>query len=199
MLISFEGIDKSGKTTQMKLLYEYLTKNGYDVVITREPGGTKVGEKIREILLNKENNIYERTELLLYLASRSQNTKEVILPALKAKKIVICDRYIDSSIVYQGFGRGISIEEIEKLNRFATYNTVPDITFVFQISMDVYEQRKGDQDRIESSGVEFLQRVFKGYEYLKRFKDERFVFIDANERIENIFNRIKSAIQNHGI
>lgn len=199
MLISFEGMDKSGKTTQIKLLSNYLKEKGKDVVVTREPGGTKVGEMIREILLSKDNKISDRTELLLYLASRSQNTKNVIIPALKENKIVICDRYIDSSVVYQGFGRGINIELIKLMNKFATYEIEPDITFVMIIDKESYEKRKGMQDRIESSGSEFLKRVLDGYESLKSFKEKRFVFIDANRGIEDIFDRIKKVVSNHGI
>ncbi len=199
MLITFEGMDKSGKTTQIKLLSDYLKEKGHDVVVTREPGGTKVGEIIREILLNKNNEISDRTELLLYLASRSQNTKNVIIPALKKNKIVICDRYIDSSIVYQGFGRGINIETIKLMNNFATYEIKPDITFVMIIDKESYEKRKGAQDRIESSGNEFLNRVLNGYEFLKSLEEKRFVFIDANRRIEDIFNRIKKVVCNYGV
>ncbi len=199
MLISFEGMDKSGKTTQIKLLSDYLKSKNREVVITREPGGTEVGEMIRKILLDIKNNIFDRAELLLYLASRSQNTKEVIIPALKEDKIVICDRYIDSSVVYQGFGRGIDVEEIKKLNYFATYGVIPDITFVMQINPKTYEKRKGVQDRIESSGNEFLKRVFEGYTKLKSLNEERFFFIDSNGRIEDIFDRIKKIISKFGI
>ena len=199
MLISFEGMDKSGKTTQIKLLSDYLKSKNHEVVITREPGGTEVGEMIRKILLDIKNNIFDRAELLLYLASRSQNTKEVIIPALKEGKIVICDRYIDSSVVYQGFGRGIDVEEIKKLNYFATYGVIPDITFVMQIDPKTYEKRKGVQDRIESSGNEFLKRVFEGYAKLKSLNEERFFFIDSNGRIEDIFDRIKKIISKFGI
>ncbi len=199
MLISFEGMDKSGKTTQIKLLSDYLKSKNREVVITREPGGTEVGEMIRKILLDIKNNIFDRAELLLYLASRSQNTKEVIIPALKEGKIVICDRYIDSSVVYQGFGRGIDVEEIKKLNYFATYGVIPDITFVMQINPKTYEKRKGVQDRIESSGNEFLKRVFEGYTKLKSLNEERFFFIDSNGRIEDIFDRIKKIISKFGI
>jgi dTMP kinase len=195
MLISFEGMDKSGKTTQIKLLSRYLEEKGYNVIVTREPGGTKVGEMVRNILLDKNNNIANRTELLLYLASRSQNTKDIILPALKKNKIVICDRYIDSSIVYQGFGRGINIETIKFLNEFATYEVIPDITFVMIIDKESYEKRKGIQDRIESSGSEFLKRVLNGYETLKSFGEDRFTFIDANRSVKDIFDRIKKIIK----
>jgi dTMP kinase len=197
MLISFEGMDKSGKTTQIKLLSEYLKKRGLKVVITREPGGTNVGEMIRKILLDKGNNMFDRTELLLYLASRSQNSKEIIIPALEENKVVICDRYIDSSIVYQGFGRGIDIEEIKKLNTFATYGIIPDITFVMLIDQETYEKRKGMQDRIESSGDEFLKKVLNGYQKLKSLNEKRFFFVDSNGRIEDIFDRIKNIIIKH--
>ena len=199
MLISFEGMDKSGKTTQIKLLSDYLKSKNQEVVITREPGGTEVGEMIRKILLDIKNNIFDRAELLLYLASRSQNTKEVIIPALKEGKIVICDRYIDSSVVYQGFGRGIDIDQIKKLNYFATYGVIPDITFVMQIDPKTYEKRKGVQDRIESAGNEFLKRVFEGYTKLKSLNEDRFFFIDSNGRIEDIFDRIKKIVLKFGI
>jgi dTMP kinase len=136
LFISIEGPDGSGKSTQIKLLRDYLQNKGYDIALTREPGGTQISEKIRNIILDKENkSMHSRTEALLYAASRAQHVEEIIKPALKENKIVICDRFVDSSLIYQGIGRGLGIENIYDLNLFAMQDVIPDLTLLFDIDM----------------------------------------------------------------
>ena len=137
MFITFEGPDGSGKSTIIKKLYEKLVKEGYDILLTREPGGTPISEKIRDIILDNNNtNLDYRTEALLYAASRRQHLVEKIWPALKRGEIVLCDRYLDSSLAYQGYARGIGIEEVYSINLFATDNQLPDVTFFFDLNAE---------------------------------------------------------------
>ncbi|HDM70295.1 MAG TPA: dTMP kinase, partial [Thermotogales bacterium] len=161
--ITFEGIDGSGKSTQVELLSKYLEALSIDHLIVREPGGTDVGEKIREILLSKGVKMTARTEFLLYSASRANLTEKIIIPALREGKIVISDRYFDSSTAYQGFGRGIEMEYVDVINRFATFGLMPDITFIIDVRIETSIERKNLRDRIESEGLEFLERVRKAY------------------------------------
>lgn len=175
MLITFEGIDGAGKTTQVNLLEGYLKEKGLKVVVRREPGGTEVGEKIREILIRERVN--PKAELFLLLASRSELVEE-IRPFLAEGTVVILDRFVDSSVAYQGFGRGIDPSLVEKLNEFATGGLKPDVTFYLDVGVDVALERKGKaKDRFEER--EFLEKVRQGYLEIARREKERFVIVDG--------------------
>ena len=173
--ITFEGSECSGKSTQSKLLYEYLKGKGFKVIFLREPGGTKVSEAIREILLdNKNKAITGETELLLYMASRSQTVSEVIRPSLAAGKIVICDRFLDSTIVYQGYGLGMDIKLIRNLGSFVTEGAKPDLTILLDLPLEkalngIHRQK----DRIESRSFEYHRKVKKGYLKLAQQEPKR--------------------------
>lgn len=187
LFITFEGADGCGKTTQMKLLAEYLQKNGHEVVITREPGGKGLGEKVREILLNYDGEVSDRCESFLFLADRAQNIDIIVNPAVDAGKIVLCDRHIDSTVAYQGYGRGLDIERINMLNNLATNGRKPDLTFIFDIDVETSMQRVGkEKDRMESAGKEFHNRVRFGYLELAKQEPNRIKVIDATKSIEEI-------------
>ncbi|CAH2215181.1 dTMP kinase [Tepidibacter aestuarii] len=200
LFISIEGPDGSGKSTQIKLLKDYLQNKGYDTVLTREPGGTKISEKIRNIILNKENkSMHSRTEALLYAASRAQHVEELIKPALKENKIVICDRFVDSSLIYQGIGRGLGMENIYNLNLFAMQDVIPDLTLLFDINMDKAKKRKenrGNLDRLESEKDAFHEDVFNGYKKLKELYPKRIKTVRANGSIKQVHQEIINIINN---
>ena len=175
LLITFEGPDGSGKSTQVELLKQYLNNRGYQVVFTREPGGTFIGEKIRNITLdNKNEGMNPMCEALLYAASRAQLVSEVIKPAIKAGKMVICDRFVHSSIVYQGIARNLGIERIKGINDAAVDGLEADLIFMLNISYKEGLKRKAEQkefDRLENSGDEFHKNVFLGYETIGKIYD----------------------------
>lgn len=185
MFITFEGIDCCGKSTQARLLAERLEQSGRDVLLLREPGNTRLSEHIREILLNKEfSEMNERTELLLFAASRAQLVDQVILPALDQDKVVICDRFYDSTVAYQGYGRQLPLEDIIHINRIATQDLVPDMTFFIDISPELaFERCKerlvSERDRMEESGVRFYERVINGYMTLAQEERGRFYVVDG--------------------
>ena len=191
--ISFEGIDGCGKSTQVKLLLEKLDKEDIACSLIREPGGTQVSEEIRSVLLKtRTENISSRAEALLMTASRAQLTKEKIKPALEDGICIIADRYKDSTLAYQGGGRGINIEYLIELNNFATYDLDPDLTILIDISSVEAKNRSvvSDLDRIESAGLEFQEEVRNLYLELADRFPERFLKIDGNESIEVIHGRI---------
>ncbi len=191
LFITFEGPDGCGKTTQMKLLAEYLEKKGEEVVLTREPGGKGLGEKVREILLNYDGEVSDRCESFLFLADRAQNIDIIVNPAVKAGKIVLCDRHIDSTVAYQGYGRGLDIERINMLNNLATNGKKPDLTFVFDVDVETSMKRVGkEKDRMESAGVEFHNRVRQGYLELAKQEPQRIKVIDATKSIEEIHDEV---------
>ena len=161
IFFSFEGIDGCGKSTQVKMLVEYLNQSGSETIMVREPGGTKISEEIRDILLNRHlDNICDRTEALLMTGSRSQLTNEIILPSLKKGLNVVADRYYDSTLAYQGGGRELDLEWLIKLNHFATYNLDPNITFFIDIDPKEAQKRKNqEEDRIERAGIDLQDRV----------------------------------------
>lgn len=197
LLITFEGPDGSGKTTQIELLKAYLSKKGFEIIFTREPGGTKISEKIRTIILDNENReMADMCEALLYAASRAQLVNEVIKPALKEGKVVICDRFVQSSIVYQGIGRNLGAERIKNINEAAIDGLKPDITFLLTIPFEEGLKRKAKQrslDRLENSGDEFHKRVYEGYMSLINSADY-ITAIDANRSLEDIHNDIVKII-----
>ena len=201
MFISFEGIDFSGKSTQIDLLKDYLKSKGNKVEIIREPGGTEISEKVRTILLDKENsNMFWETEFLLFSASRAQLVREKIRPYLRDRIYVISDRFHDSSTAYQGFGRGIPIQVILNIHKLAIGDTIPDITFFIDIPIEVAQQRSRNKssenlDRIERSEDEFYEKVRNGYLQLAD-TEKRFRVIDGMDDInvihKNIINEIET-------
>lgn len=187
LFITFEGPDGCGKTTQMKLLAEYFEKKGKEVVLTREPGGKGLGEKVREILLNYDGEISDRCESFLFLADRAQNIDIIVNPAVKEGKIVLCDRHIDSTVAYQGYGRGLNIDRINMLNNLATNGKKPDLTLVFDVDVETSMKRVGkEKDRMESAGIDFHNRVRKGYLELAKQEPKRIKVLDATKSIEEI-------------
>lgn len=182
MLITFEGIDGSGKSTQLTRLKNRLEKQGYDVHIYREPGGTDVSENIRSLLLNPDISMDPVTELLLFSAARSQLIAEKVMPDLEKGVVVLLDRFYDSTIAYQGYGRkSLSIPEIHQLNQVASHGMEPDLTIYLHISLQQARQRRGfvDSDRMEKSGTSFYERVIDGFEKLSE-AETRFVKIDGS-------------------
>lgn len=199
MFVSFEGIDGSGKGTQARLFLEYLKEKNIPFIYVREPGGTEIGEAIRKLLLeNRDMPISPRAELLLFLASRAQLVSQVISPALIENKIVVADRFIDSSVAYQGAGRNIGLEEVEKLNDFATSGLKPDLTFYIDITVETSMKRKKVFDRIESEGYEFLKTVRDAYLYLARKFSDRIVIIDGEKTVEEIHKQIIGIFEKRG-
>lgn len=181
LLITFEGIDGSGKSTQLQLLREKLSDLGYEVKSFREPGGTAVSEAIRALLLDTEKDMDPVTELLLFSAARSELVIREVRPALEKGHIVLLDRFYDSTVAYQGFGRqSLEIEEIHRLNRTASHGLIPDITFYFKISLEETSKRIGhlEKDRMEKSGSKFFKEVIKGFDYLAE-NDPRIHMLDA--------------------
>jgi len=192
LFITLEGSDGSGKSTQAKLMESFLREKGHQIVITREPGGTGISEKIRALLLDKKHvEMNGRTEALLYAAARAQHVEEIIKPALERGDVVICDRFVDSSIAYQGYGRNLG-EQIEIINKFAVSGCMPDITFLFKIEPETGRARikTKDRDRLEKEHTEFYSEVYKGYTELEERYPERIVGIDATGSIEEIHNEI---------
>ena len=187
LFITFEGADGCGKTTQLKLAAEYLQEKGQSVLITREPGAKGLGEKLRDILLNYDGIVSDRCESFLFLADRAQHIDTIVLPAVDAGKIVLCDRHIDSTAAYQGYGRGQDLEQINSLNMIATNNRKPDLTIVFDIDADTSMQRVGEQkDRMESAGIEFFNRVRDGYLKIAKKEPDRVKVLDASKSIDEI-------------
>ena len=197
--ITFEGIDGSGKSTQAKLLIKKLGSSSIQTCFIREPGGTKISEEIRHVLLNKrDEDMIDRTEALLMCASRAQLTKNIIIPELESGKWVIADRYSDSTLAYQGGGRGIDLDWLIKLNEFATFGTVPDITFYIDIDAETGFQRRKNisADRIESAGIEFQDKIRIKYLEIIDYFSERCVHVDGNLSIDVIFEIIWEEIKN---
>lgn len=191
LFITFEGADGCGKTTQMDLLAEYLKNNGKEVLLTREPGGKGLGEKVREILLNYDGDVSDKCESFLFLADRAQNIDIIVNPAVEKGKIVLCDRHIDSTVAYQGYGRGLDIERINMLKNLATNGHKPDLTFVFDIDVETSMKRVGkEKDRMESAGIDFHNRVRKGYLELAKQEPKRIKVLDATKSIEEIHNNV---------
>lgn len=196
--ITFEGADGCGKTTQLELLADYLKEKNKEVIITREPGAKGLGEKIREILLNYDGEVSDRCESFLFLADRAQHIDMIVNPAVEAGKIVLCDRHIDSSVAYQGYGRGLDIEQIDRLNMLATNGRRPDLTLVFDIDVETSMKRVGkEKDRMESAGVEFFNRVREGYLELAKQEPERICVLDATKSIEEIHSEVVKIIEEY--
>jgi dTMP kinase len=197
IFITLEGIEGCGKSTQAGLLREFLAECGLEVVLTREPGGSAIGEKIRSILLDPDNTgMAPMTELLLYEASRRQHMQEVIGPALREGKAVLCDRFFDASTAYQGYGRGIDVDTVIYLNLVATGGRKPDLTIVLDLPVSVGLKRLGKNlDRIEREAVEFHERVRNGYLETARREPERIMVVDAGGSVEETFLKVKAPVE----
>lgn len=190
--ITFEGADGCGKTTQSELVKKYLEKKGFEVIWTREPGSRGLGQKIRELLLHYDGDVAPMCEAFLFLADRAQNIEQNVKPAVSEGKIIICDRHTDSTIAYQGYGRGKDIEQLAYLNNLATDPMKPDITFVYDVSTDIAQTRIGNEkDRMESAGIEFHEKVRQGYLELAKKEPNRIKVINANNSIEEVFEDTK--------
>ncbi|TET48617.1 MAG: dTMP kinase [Actinomycetota bacterium] len=199
LFITFEGLDGSGKTTQIALLADYLKRKGREVITTIEPGGTTLGDRIRQILLDKNNaGMSHKAETFLFEASRAELVSKVIAPALDSGKIIICDRFFDSTIAYQGIARGLGAEKVMELSLWATDGIVPDLTFLLSVDVEGGEKRLSgsskNRDRIESEEEKFKQRIFDGYIELARKYSGRIVLIDARQKIKTIFNQIRERV-----
>jgi dTMP kinase len=201
--ITFEGIEGSGKTTQLRHLHKHLQDLGYQTVVTREPGGCRISDTIRALLLDPENfNMASRTELLLYNAARAQHVDECILPALKEGKVVLCDRFSDATTVYQGAGRGLDMKQLEAINNFATNGLTPDLTLLLDYPVEKGLQRarsRNSTENMESEGrfeleaLTFHRRIRKGYLEVAN-REERFHVIDAFGDVVNVSKRITTVV-----
>ena len=200
MFITIEGPEGSGKTTATNKVIEELSKRGYDVVKTREPGGTPIAEQIRNVILDKENTAMDpRTEALLYAAARRQHLVEKVWPLTKEGKIVICDRYIDSSLAYQGGARGLGIQNIIDINMFATENTWPDLTLLFDIEPElglkrIAQNASREVNRLDLEKLDFHKKVRETFLELAKSQPNRFVVIDASKSIEEVADAALNAI-----
>lgn len=197
MFISFEGADGCGKTTQLNLLAQWLKSQDKEVLTTRQPGGSELGQKIREILLDYDGEVSSQCESFLFLADRAQHVDLTIRPALEKGIVVLCDRYADSTVAYQGYGRQIDLKRINMLNDIATGGLKPDLTIVFDIDVETSQARVGqNKDRLEAAGVEFHNRVRNGYLELANGEPERVKVINSNDTIENIHEKVLSEVRN---
>jgi len=209
MFISFEGIEGSGKTTQIEYALKYIENQGRECVVTREPGGTIIGEKIRAILLDRDSkNMDPVAELLLYVADRVQHIQEVIKPGLVGEKVILCDRYFDATMTYQGYARGIDIYLLKALHRLTCESLMPDITFLLDLPPETglkrawsqinSGERVGNETRFEEEQISFHQKVRAGYLDLAKTYSHRFHVIDASKQVEKIrheiFQRLSSAL-----
>lgn len=194
--ITLEGPDGAGKTTQLRIVAQELTAKNYQHIITRDPGGTPVGKQIRRILLNSQYALSTTTELLLYQADRAQNVAEVIRPALEQGLLVFCDRYIDSTVAYQGYGRGLCLKTIAMLNEISTGGLKPDLTLLFDLESEAGLSRlhPGSHDRLEREALEFHQRVREGYLALAKSEPERFCIIDASASFTSVQSALRKAL-----
>ena len=203
MFITFEGCEGVGKSRQIRLLEEYLQKHGKKYYLTREPGGTPVSEQIRSVILDGKNvSMADECEALLYAAARVQLLKEIIKPRLDANELVLCDRYIDSSLAYQGYARGLGVDFVEKINDYAIKNFMPNYTIFLSLPPEQAFLRKGGvdkNDRVEQSGMEFHNKVYQGYLDLAKKYPSRFIVIDASGTREQTHAKIIDALKTRGV
>lgn len=202
MFITFEGPDGSGKSTIIQKVYDYLIENNYDVIKTREPGGSPIAEKIRNLILDTENiKMGYRTEALLYAASRAQHVEETILPALNENKIVLCDRFLISSLAYQGVGRGLGIENVRNINEFAINGVFPDFILFFDVDPITTLKRKSSldtADRLEKEGNNFHERVYNGYKEILN-SEKNIEIIDATQSVEDVFSQCIEVLKRRNV
>ena len=196
--ITIEGTDGTGKSTQIALLAEFLRQKGLPVVLTREPGGTPIGEKIRQILLDVENgDMTPSTEALLYAASRAQHVSQTIRPALEAGAVVICDRFYDSSVVYQAYGRGLGEAMVQSINQWALDGLEPDCTLLFTLPPKKALDRASNDhtsDRLEQEGLSFQETVYEAYQALAKAAPNRVVAVDASQSVEEVAKDVQQAV-----
>lgn len=198
MFITFEGSDGSGKSTQIHLLEDYLRKKGQNVQLTREPGGTDIGERIRQVLLDMEHEkMHARAETLLFNAARAQLIEQEIRPALSEGKVVLCDRFADSTVAYQGYGREQNIEELKRLIDFATGRLSPDLTFYLDLPPEEGLRRKlaDYQNRLDVQGLSFYRRVEAGYHEMIAQEPERWVVINAGRSLDEVHQEVVRAVR----
>jgi len=194
-LIVFEGVEGAGKSTQLELLRQALEKAGRKVVATREPGGTPVGERVRSILLDPAATVHPRAEALLFAAARAQHVEQVIRPALERGEVVLCDRYLDSSLVYQGAARGLGQEPVAAINRFATAGLVPDLVVLLRLDpAEGLARGRGGRDRIESQDLEFHRVVARAFLELAAADPERFAVVDAAQPVDRVALQVRAAV-----
>jgi dTMP kinase len=194
LFITFEGPDGSGKTTQARMLTEYLKSCGRDVIYTREPGGTEISEQIRDVILSTRNkSMRNETEVLLFSAARAQIVAELIRPALAQGKLVICDRYYDSTLAYQGYGLGLDLDALRAITKFATGGLVPDLTFYVDVPAEVglARRHRGETNRLDQKDVEYHARVRNGYLELAQAEPKRFIVIDGTGTIDVVQEKIR--------
>ena len=195
LFITFEGGDGCGKSTQLELVKKYLEERGFKTLTTREPGSIGLGQKLREVLLHYDGDVAPRAEAFLFLADRAQHIAKIVKPAVNDGVIVLCDRHTDSSVAYQGYGRGEDIEQINMLNKLATQGIKPDLTLLFDVSTEVAQTRVGNEkDRMESAGIEFHKKVRQGYLEIAKNEPQRIKVIDSNVTIEEVFAQVKKVI-----
>jgi dTMP kinase len=190
-LIAFEGVEGAGKSTQLELLRRQLEGRGREVVVTREPGGTPVGERVRALLLDPEVEIYPRAEALLFAAARAELVERVIRPALERGAVVLCDRYLDSSLAYQGGARGLGRGPVEEVNRLATGGLLPDLVVLLDLDpADGLRRRQGDRDRIEAQDLDFHRRVREAFRTLAAADPNRFAVVDGAAPVRQVAARV---------
>lgn len=194
--ITFEGADGCGKTTQIELLDKFLKEKGLKTLMTLEPGASDLGKNLRQILLHYEKPVSDEAEMFMYLADRAQHAQMIIKPALEDKKIVLCDRYTDSTVAYQGYGREGDIEQINILNKIATKGLKSDLTILFDVESEIAQSRLGKtKDRLESQGMEFHKKVRKGYLELAKQDPKRIKVVDANRTIDEVWQDVKKIVE----
>lgn len=199
-LITLEGVEGSGKSTLINHIKDFLENRGKSIVVTREPGGIDIAEQIRSVILDKKNTKMDgRTEALLYAAARRQHLVEKIIPSLNEDKIVLCDRFIDSSLAYQGYARGLGIDEVLSINEFAIGNFMPNLTLYLDLDPEVglsriRKNKEREVNRLDLEEINFHNKVKEGYEEVLAKFSERIVRIDANQEIENVFSDIKKVL-----
>jgi len=200
LFITLEGPEGSGKSSQLPFLHDFLIDSGYSVFSTREPGGTLIGDQIRDVLLDNKNvDMHPRTEILLFQASRAQLVEQVILPRIRKGEIVLCDRYADSTIAYQGYGHQVDLEKLKVIVDFATGGLKPDLTILLDLEVEIGLRRRkkgGDVNRLDQFVIEFHQRVRQGYHQLAESAPDRWVVIEANQSFENVREEIRKVVLN---
>lgn len=201
LFIVFEGGEGTGKTTAIDAIYDWITENNFECIKTREPGGIKISEQIRQVILSKDNKEMDaKTEALLYAAARRQHLVEKVIPALNQGVIVLCDRFIDSSLAYQGYARNLGMEEVLSINKFAIGENMPDISVLFDLDPKIGLARIANNDcrevnRLDIEKLEFHERVREGYDIVYKNNNHRIVKIDANNTKENVINQIKNILR----
>ena len=196
LFITFEGADGCGKSTQLSLLQKYLESKGFEVIVTREPGAKGLGQEIRKLLLHYEGYISPKCEAFMFLADRAQHIDTIIKTAVDEGKIVLCDRHTDSTVAYQGYGRGEDIEKLKYLNNLATSGFIPDLTLVYDVDIETALKRRGDdRDRMEQAGKEFQIKVQNGYKKIAELEPDRVKIIDAKPDIETVFEQTKKIVE----